>query len=166
MEQNQQKLLATLIGRNLLSPDLLSRLLAQAAVSNQPAEEILLAENLVDEEKLTQVKAGLINLPPATLLNKRIPRRILNLIPWSVAVNYQMVPFERRGRFVHLGLVQPQDFKAREVAALLARQGQFRIRHFIISRQSLVQALEQYQEPLDFSGPPVGSSLAAVLTQP
>ena len=150
MEQSQQKLLEILASRNWLSPDWLSRIQNQAAGSDQTLEEILLAENSVAAEKLTQIKAELLALPPANLL--KIPRRVLNLIPWQVALNYQMVPFERRGRWVYFGLVNPRNFKALEVATAWARQSQFKIRHFIISSQSFARALEQYQAPLDFSG--------------
>lgn len=144
MYKNQDQFLQALIKENLLTKEKASELQTRAILVKKAPEELIMSENLIDEEKLTTVKAKLLNIPFVDLKGKKIPRKVLNLIPQEVAENYQMVPFEKVGNEVHLGLINPQNFKAIEAVEFLAQKDNWKARYFIISNGGFRAALHQY----------------------
>ena len=133
MYQDQNKLVAALTAENLLTKETAAELLSQAQAAKKTPEELIISRDLIAEDKLTGVKAKLLDLPAADLKGKEISKKVLNLIPAEVAENYQMIPFNQVGSEIHLGLVNPQNFKAIEAVEFLAQKADLKVRYFIIS---------------------------------
>ena len=145
MYQDQNKLVAALTAENLLTKETAAELLSQAQAAKKTPEELIISRDLIAEDKLTGVKAKLLDLPAADLKGKEISKKVLNLIPAEVAENYQMIPFNQVGSEIHLGLVNPQNFKAIEAVEFLAQKADLKVRYFIISPTSFRFAFRQYQ---------------------
>src|SRR3989344_1348085 len=145
MYQDQNKLVAALTAENLLTKETAVELLSQAQAAKKTPEELIISRDLIAEDKLTGVKAKLLDLPAADLKGKEISKKVLNLIPAEVAENYQMIPFNQVGSEIHLGLVNPQNFKAIEAVEFLAQKADLKVRYFIISPASFRFAFRQYQ---------------------
>ncbi|OGY47989.1 MAG: hypothetical protein A3J62_00385 [Candidatus Buchananbacteria bacterium RIFCSPHIGHO2_02_FULL_38_8] len=138
-------MLRALVAKNLLSATATEELEKKAAETKKTPEELIIADHLVKEEDLTIVKAELLNIPPVDLKGKDISAKVLKLIPQEVAENYQMVAFERTGNELHVGLVNPQNFKAIEAVEFLAQKSNLKVKYFIISPDSFHGAFRQYQ---------------------
>ena len=145
MYKDQTQLLETLVKRNAITRAVAEEIKDKAQASEKQPEEILLGEKIVDEEKVTAAKAALLNIPPANLRGIKIIRKVLELIPREVAENYEMVAFKRDGNELHVGMINPQNFKAIEAVEFLAQKAGLKVRHFIISPTSFREAFRSYQ---------------------
>lgn len=145
MYQDQQQLLKTLISENLITKELADDIEKKAADRNITAEEVIEADNLVSSDSLTEIKSKLLKIPLAKLSGVKIPKNILNLIPQEVAENYKMIPFRKKGNELHVGLVNPQNFKAIEAVEFLAQKDHLKVKIFIVSPNAFRSAYHQYQ---------------------
>ncbi|MDD2807451.1 MAG: GspE/PulE family protein [Patescibacteria group bacterium] len=145
MFKDQQQLLNALVEAKLLSADQAKELEAKATEVNQTPEDLILDGHLVAEDRLTEIKGKLLDIPAVDLKGREILKKVLNLIPGEVSENYQMVPFELIGNELHVGLVNPQNFKAIEAVEFLAQKSGFKVRYFIISQASLHEAFKNYR---------------------
>ena len=145
MYKDQTQLLETLVKRNAITRAVAEEIKDKAQASEKQPEEILLGEKIVDEEKITAAKSALLNIPPANLRGIKIVRKVLELIPREVAENYEMVAFKRDGNELHVGMINPQNFKAIEAVEFLAQKAGLKVRHFIISPSSFREAFRSYQ---------------------
>jgi type IV pilus assembly protein PilB len=145
MSQINNLLLENLVARNLLTTPVAAEVLNKSIKTNVLPEDILLSENLIKPAELMTVKSQIYNLPLADLEGKRINDSILDLIPQEVAENYQVIAFDRVGKEVYVGLVNPQNFKAQEAIDFLAQKGGFKIKYFLISPANFKNAFKKYQ---------------------
>ena len=145
MYKNQDQLIEALVKENLLTKEKALELQQKAVTEKRVPEDLITAESLISEDKLLQVKSKLLNIPLADLKGKDINRKILSLIPREVAENYQMVSFEKVGNEVHVGLINPQNFKAIEAIEFLAQKAGWKVRYFIISPGGFRAAFRQYR---------------------
>lgn len=81
----------------------------------------------------------------ADLSNKDIPVEILKEIPESAAVFYRFVPIQRDGNTLEVGMIEPDDLKAREALRFILRRRGLRIRIFSINKAGLNNVLKQYR---------------------
>ena len=145
MYKDQNQLLQALVAENLLTKDTAADLIARSQSAKKTPEELIMAENLVSEDQLASLESKLLSIPLADLKGRQIPKSVLEIIPQEVADNYQMVPFEKTGNEIHIGLVNPQNFKAIEAVEFLAQKANLKVRYFIISTGSFKAAFRQYQ---------------------
>lgn len=145
MYRNQNQLIEELVKQNVLSQAAAADLQNKALAAKKTPEDLILTEGLVPEEKLTEVKAKLLNIPFIDLKGREINKKFLNLIPREVAENYQMIPFDKIGNEIHIALVNPQNFKAVEAVEFLAQKSEWKIKYFTISDGSFKEAFRQYR---------------------
>ncbi len=99
---------------------------------------------MVAEEKLFLRIAQLINFPYVDLRNKKIDHEVLEIIPFTVTENYQLVAFAKQGQELSVGLIDPYNFQAIEALEFLAKQKKIKMKYFFISPASYHEALNQY----------------------
>ncbi|MBI3290683.1 type II/IV secretion system protein [Candidatus Falkowbacteria bacterium] len=149
MFKDQNKLISTLVSENSLSEEAANELWKRAREQKRLPEELIAADRLVPEESLVKAKSKLLDIPFINLKGKKISKKVLGIFPTEVEENYQMVPFEQTGTELHIGLVNPQDFKAIEAVEFLAQKAGFKARYFIISKNSLREAFSQRRAILE-----------------
>ncbi|MFA5021891.1 MAG: GspE/PulE family protein [Patescibacteria group bacterium] len=162
MYQDQNQLVQALVAANLLTKETATDLQNKAIAAQKAVEDLIVAENLVSEDKLIETKSKLLNIPITDLQGRQIPKKVLNLIPQEVAENYKMIPFEQVENELHVGLINPQNFKAIEAVEFLAQKANLKVRYFIISNISFRAAFRQYQ----ILGEEVKEALADITNQP
>ncbi|MFA6410907.1 MAG: GspE/PulE family protein [Candidatus Buchananbacteria bacterium] len=145
MYQDQNQLIEALVAAKLLTSETAADLQKKAKDRQKMPEDLIIEENLVAEDKIIEVKSKFLNIPLADLQGRQIPKKVLNLIPQEVAENYKMVPFEQEGNELHVGLINPQNFKAIEAVEFLAQKANLKVRYYIISNISFREAFRQYQ---------------------
>ena len=145
MLRNQTQLLEALVASNLLTKQAADELLNKASEDRKTPEELIIENRLVSDKDLLVTKSKILNTPVAELEEKMIDKKILNLIPKEVAENYQMIPFEKIGNELRVGLTNPQNFKAIEAGEFLAQKSGLKIRYYLISPRSFHAGLRQYQ---------------------
>ncbi|MDP2641479.1 MAG: GspE/PulE family protein [Candidatus Yanofskybacteria bacterium] len=155
-------LLSVLIQKNVLDQEKAAALRSRAATESRPVETFIIEENILDEETLFQYKGEALNIPIRNVKGEDIPGSVLDLIPEESAKYYSMVPLKEEKGKLEIGMVYPEDVKAREALQFLARQGNFSYAIVLISpktfdalmrrkrdaKQEVEQALEELQEDI------------------
>ncbi|MDZ4229846.1 MAG: hypothetical protein U1C53_01790, partial [Candidatus Veblenbacteria bacterium] len=103
-----------LLARQLLSPEKVKELLKVAQETDRQFEDVLLEQKLLKPRDLVEAKIQLFNLPFIDLTDRELAREVVQLLPFELAENYQLVTFEREGNEVSVAMVNPGNFKAIE----------------------------------------------------
>lgn len=134
-----------LVQQQLLTPEKLAELQAQAKSGRQPLEAVITASGLLREEDLMKAKGALFNVPPVDLFGRIVRADVLNILPKELAANYRMAAFAKNGNEVSIAMVDPTNFRALEAIEYLARKNSWKVKYFITSEGGLKYVLQQYE---------------------
>lgn len=152
----QDQLLKELVNDGLITKEHLKIIKTESRSDNKTPEQVIVEKNLVNPEDLAQTKSKVFKLPFIDLSEKlEVDSAVLNLIPQKVAENYQMVAFDRQGKELSIGLVDPGNFKAIDAAEFVAKEADLKNRYFVISPGGFHSFLRKYQ--------PIGEEIKEVL---
>ena len=139
------KLLDFLRDKKLVSDEQYEELANEKFATFSEASKKIRRKVLISDEDWTQAKALFFDMEYINLSGKVINAEILNILPQDLAENYRMVVFNKEGKNVDAGLVEPSSLKAMEALNFLARKNKYVIKFFIISEDSYRAALKQYE---------------------
>jgi len=105
----------------------------------------LIREKVLDEERLTEIKAELYNLPYDNLTSEEVPEAVLNFLPPEIAKTYRAVCFGRENKILKVGLVEP-NLKAMEAINFLATDEKLQVQYYLISGASYEKIFKEYQK--------------------
>ncbi|MDD4409064.1 MAG: GspE/PulE family protein [Candidatus Pacebacteria bacterium] len=125
-------------------------------------EDFLLIEKAVDSKTLNAIKGEIYNIDvfeeDASL---QIPGEALTLVPEESAKYYKVLPLTREGNVVQVGIVDPENIKAKEALKFLSHQNKIDFRLYLISRRYFEDMSKQYRNLTE----EVGKALTAWETE-
>ncbi|MCD4761186.1 GspE/PulE family protein [bacterium] len=140
-----KKLLDFLKENNLLNDDQYNDLIKKDFGSFGELEKQVRRLVLVSEEDWTHAKGIFYDISYISLVGRKVNSDVLNVLPQDLSENYQMVVFNKEGKKIEAGLVDPTYFKAMEALNFLARKKKYEIKYYIISEDSYSTAAKQYE---------------------
>lgn len=138
-------LLQYLVKKGLLEKEKAGPLEYEIKNSGRREEEVILENRLVSEDFLFNLKSENLKIPLKKIFPDDVPLKILELIPEDSARYYQMIPLERRNNTLQVGMVYPEDLKAREALEFLARQQKLSCQIFLITLSDFKNLLKKYR---------------------
>lgn len=104
-------------------------------------------DNLKEKEILeeTKKKAEALKIPFIDLAGRKIPVEILKEISEEAATFYKFVPLNREKNVLEVGMVEPDDLKAKEALRFITRQRGLEAKLFIITPVDFKNVLNQYR---------------------
>ncbi|MDD2680578.1 MAG: GspE/PulE family protein [Patescibacteria group bacterium] len=141
----QEELIKVLQEKKFISSEQASSLISQAAAAKMELPNFILHNKLLSEEKLTEVKAELYNLPYYLHADDEIPEEVLNFLPEEIARTYHIICFARENKILKIGLVEP-NLKAMEAVNFLALDEKLSVQYYLISNSSWDRIFKQYQK--------------------
>ena len=84
-------------------------------------------------------------LPLINLAGKEISNEVLKEIPEEAAIFYKFVPIVRKGNLLEIGMVNPNDLKAKEALRFITRRNGLESKLFVISETDFNKVLKQYR---------------------
>ena len=130
-----------------------SKYLAELQSSNKSEEKIILENELVTEDKLSEIKGKLLNVPVFENAGfAQISNDVLALIPEESAKYYKIAPLRLVEDTFEVGMVNPEDIKAKEVILFLARQSNFKTKIYLISENDFQEVLRKYRDIAEVVG--------------
>jgi type IV pilus assembly protein PilB len=170
MNKNDQ-LLALLQSKNLITAEQVADAKTKIQKDNLNLSTYLINQKLVEEEKLTEVRAELNGLPYFSLLNEEVPEQILNFLPEDIAKTYKIICFGQENKNIKVGLLEP-DLKSMEAVNFLAADEKLNVQYYLISNSSFQKVFKQYQKleeeissALEVKAKEEGEELIAVKTE-
>ncbi len=97
------------------------------------------------EVKLAQERAQNLGVPFADLSGKIIGPELLREISEEAATFYQLVPIEKRGNVLEIGMLNPDDLKSQEAVHFIAQNRNFEPKINLITLTDFKNVLKQYR---------------------
>ncbi len=144
MDRNDQ-LLNLLQQKKLIDSAKAAEVKKTVTRTKEDLTDFLVTQKIVNEEKLTEVKAELYNLAYYNLNNEEVPEQVLNFLPEEIAKNYKMVCFGRENKTIKVGLVEP-NLKAIEAVNFLAMDEKLAVQYFLVSTTGFQKVFKFYQK--------------------
>ncbi|MFW6282974.1 MAG: GspE/PulE family protein, partial [Minisyncoccales bacterium] len=113
--------------------------------SNLKEEEVILNEAVVPENFLFKLKSENLDIPLKEEMPDEIDQSILEVIPQETVNHYKMGPIKKEDGVLHVGMIYPEDYKAKEALKFLSRQKNFDYKVFLITFSSFEKIVDQYK---------------------
>jgi type IV pilus assembly protein PilB len=101
--------------------------------------------NLKKEIEAVKARAQALKVPFIELADKEIPVEVLKEIPEEAVAFYNFIPLARRGNILEVGMVNPDDLKAKEALRFITRRSGLEPKIFIITPTDFKNILNQYR---------------------
>jgi type IV pilus assembly protein PilB len=139
-------LLEQLLKEKKISQEKFTELCEHVKTSGRTEDSVLVDEKILTEEEVLLMKSKLLNVPVIKEFESlEIPDSVLSIIPEESVQFYKMVPLKLEKRELSIGMINPEDIKAKEVLSFLARQQKISLKIFLISERQLEEILKKYR---------------------
>ena len=123
-------LIEQLVKKKVLDKPRATALEYEIKTSGRKPEEVLLEKKIVSEDFLFGLKSETLKIPLKVISPEEVQLRVLETIPEESAKYYKIIPLSKEEDRLRVGMVYPEDLKAREALEFLARQNKFSYRFF------------------------------------
>lgn len=113
--------------------------------SKKREEEVILNSKLVPEDFLFGLKAKNLKLPFKKVYPEDVSLKVLEVIPEDSAKYYNMIAIDRRGDVLEVGMVYPDNLKAKEALKFLTRQAGLSYEVSLIGLTNFDKLLKKYK---------------------
>src|SRR3989344_5000921 len=139
-------LVQELVKQNLLASEVGEKLLAEALLVRRGAEDLIHEKRLVNEEDVSKIKSGLLNVPYKKIQVEEIKDEVLKIIPEETVRNYKVIPISLENDLLTVGMINPDDAKAQEALRFIAKTRRVNLGAYLIS-QSIWEAILRRYSP-------------------
>ena len=139
------KLIPKLVEKGIISEEEAVVLESEAKISGKKEEEIIVGKNIFPEKDLFQLKSEVIGVPFREIETEEVLLKALEFISEESAKHYKMVPLKIEENTLEVGMVYPENLKAREILNFLARRNNFSYKTFLITPSNFNMILKQYR---------------------
>ncbi len=137
-------LIKEFVRRGLVDQSTADRALKESSYTRRPAEEILYEKRLLDEVAAAKVKGEVLAAPYRKVDAETIGEDLLSLIPRETSITYRVIPLERRGSMLVVGMLHPDDERAREALKFIAKQAEVSLGVYLVTPSDLAAVWKRY----------------------
>ncbi len=101
-----------LVEKGYLSKDNLSKVLKLKRESDSSLVELIIKLGYIKEQKLADIFASYLSLPPVRLKTLKISSQVLSLVPKEVAYRHNLIPISKIGTALTIAMADPLDLFA------------------------------------------------------
>jgi type IV pilus assembly protein PilB len=147
MVLDEQDLKRALVSKKLITTKAWEELKKEAVTVKKDVAELIVDKKIVEEEKLTELAAGFLDVEYIDLKESgQIAKEILLLVPEPIARRHGIIAFgEDKGK-LKLGMIDPDDLGIREA---IKKKTDMIVVPFLISKSSLEYGLKQYHTSIE-----------------
>ncbi len=138
-------LLEELYKRGLIGKKEFASLEYEVKSGEKREEEIILEKGIVSEDVLFALKSEILKIPLKEVISSEIELKVLELIPEETVETYKMIPIGRKGNILEVGMIYPEDLKAREALKFLARQNKLKSKISLITPSTFKALFKRYK---------------------
>ena len=138
-------LIEELVKKKILDKHKATALEYELKTSQKKEEELILEQNIASEDYLFGLKSELVKVPLKVVLASDVLLEALEIIPEASAKYYKMIPLSKNDNNIEIGMIYPEDLKAREALEFLARQNNFNYKIYLITFSNFNAILKKYR---------------------
>lgn len=117
----------------------------KAARLNKEVERIILGKDYVPKQDWLKTKGDILDYPYQDVRSTEVEDKLLNLIPVETARRYNLVPIDKKGDKLEVGMVDPANADAKEALRFIASRKGLNLEIYLISQQGYKHILRQYE---------------------
>jgi len=143
-----KKVLLEILKKNKfkLTPSDIKAVQAKATKLKKELEEVLVADNLIDETELYEKAATTLGFPFVGLKGREIKKEILDLVPAPLAGAHQVIAFDKDKDGLKIAMADPTDIQTIE---FLRRKTGLEPKVYITTSSDLRESLRRYHAGLE-----------------
>jgi len=138
-------LIQLLLKKGSINKEQAASLEYEVKTSKKREEEVILSKKNISEDSLFGLKSEMLRVPFKIVSPEDIKLKTMETIPEESAKYYKMIPLAQDENNLEIGMVYPEDLKAREALEFLSRQNKFSYRVFLISLSNFDSLLKKYK---------------------
>ncbi len=123
----------------------LARQAKEEVDNSHESVETILKQLGVPQEKILEVKGEYLGVPIKILNDASIAFEILKYLPEESANFYKMIPFAVTDGVLEVGIVDPENFEARDALNFISSKNNIPYKLFLISEDDFKKAMESYK---------------------
>lgn len=151
-----------LVEKKIVTPEIAEELKKEFKDFEGSEEDFYVVKKILDENKLDEIKSEYYGIEVFDgNETMEIPNNILSLIPEESANFYKVIPIEVKDDVLEVGIVDPDNIKAKEAVNFITRQKKFKFKLVLISDRVFNVFLKQYRNIKE----EVGKALSALETE-
>ncbi len=139
------ELLKELLKRKLITKKDFVTLEYEVKNSGKKEEEVLLEKKIISEDILFNLKSEILNIPLKEPSLDEIDLDTLKVIPEETVMTYNMVPIKKEGNLLWVGMVYPENLKAREALRFITTKEGLSYDVFLIKISTFREILRKYR---------------------
>ncbi len=146
MTSLEKQILQYLVRAGTISQDRAKILVQKAEEQHISVELVVVRELKISPDDLLQIKAQITGIESRRLEEGKEPSpELLQQIPEEAARQYSFVPLEKVENVLFVGMVNPQDLKAREALRFVMSRSVLVPRIVVITQQDFEKVLNRYR---------------------
>ena len=138
-------LIQQLVKKKILEKSRAAALEYEVKTSGKKEEEIILERKIVPEDFLFGLKSSVLKIPLKVVSPTEISLKALETIPEESARYYKIIPLTKEGHNLEIGMVYPENLKAREALEFLARRDKLTYQIFLLTLSNFQDLLKKYR---------------------
>lgn len=131
------------VQKGLVKPDDLADLKKEAK-GTEPLEKVV-SKYGINPATLLQARGEYYNIPTRSLADVQVPFEIIQYIPEESATHYRVVPIAVKDGFLEVGIVDPDNFEARDALSFISAKVDMPFKQFLITEADFNQVLGVYK---------------------
>ncbi len=139
-----QDLLQEIQKAGLLDQTVSEKVKKDALLSGKSIEAILIADRLVDDVRIAEIKSKILRVPYKKVDSESIIEELLVLVPEEIARTYEAIPMAKKENLLIVGMLHPDSQKAQEALRFIARKERLNLGVYLISFSDWKDALRKY----------------------
>lgn len=140
-----QSLIKKLVEKGILEKSRATALEYEVKSSGKKEEEVLLERKIVSGDFLFGLKSAILKIPLKVVSPAEVSLEALEVIPEESARYYKIIPLKKEDNNIEIGMVYPEDLKAREALEFLARRGKLTYQVFLLTLSNFEDLLKKYR---------------------
>jgi type IV pilus assembly protein PilB len=146
MKITNEILAKALVEKDLIKEKSLKVLLENAKNQNIQLEDLIFERGIVPDEKLGEVIAGLYKVPFIKLGDKKISENLLRIVPYTLAANQFVIPFDLINNKLSLALSNPHNH---ELINFIEKKSGFIVDPFYATKKNIKASLRSYNSDVN-----------------
>jgi type IV pilus assembly protein PilB len=138
-------LIQELVKKGVLDKSKATSLEYEIKTSGRKEEAVILENKIVSEDFLFGLKSEILKIPLKIVSVEEVFLKALETIPEGSAKYYRIIPLNKKENHLEVGMVYPEDLKAREALEFLARQNKFSYKIYLITFSNFKELLKKYR---------------------
>ncbi len=139
-----QEFIGKLAEKNIITQAAAAQVLRDAGLRGQSAEDLLYQNRLAGEEAVARIKSSLLGVPFKDVDVSKITPDLIALIPKDTSKTYRVIPVEKNGDMLVVGMLRPDNLEAQDALKFIAKQRRLSLGVYLVTPSQIAAVWRKY----------------------